>query len=563
MRKRELGVLALVVVATAFGVAAVARADDGPLPRALTAERFNPGSAPSAPTGTGPLSLGGLLTSSGYICGPTTGVGSDATNVNTDCDGLVSPHNETSIAVNPTDTSNIIGGANDYQLIVTNGGTIKETVDSRAHVSFDGGNTWSEYAVPFREYNATGDPALAFDADGRAYYSTLGFRFSQGSAPTSISADVLVSHSTDNGKTWSVPSRVGQGRGTFTSVSQASLDKEYVTAWGHGNAIVTWSNFTSGPGGSYISSPIYDSVTHDGGQTWSTPQEISGSAPFCIGDALGGDANGCDQNQFSVPVFSGGAIYVAFEDTANTTTFSDQYLVVQVDPATGSRTTGPFKVADLVDGLDAYPFDLVGRQTYQDSQFRTNSGGNITADPTNPAHLAVVWSDMRNSVLPAPTDPYSAVTNSDVIVSQSFNRGQTWSPPVALTLPKDQFQPWGAYDASGRLRIGTFDRSTDPANHRYDYSLATETAPGALTFSTTPVSTASSEPTRDDRWFARTVNPAFPRATAFLGDYSNITVVPGTTTVAAYWTDMRLENCWALAPGCGLHGEDAFFARVP
>ena len=37
--------------------------------------------------------------------------------------------------------------------------------------------------------------------------------------------------------------------------------------------------------------------------------------------------------------------------------------------------------------------------------FRTWAAGNITADPTNPAHLAVVWSDMRNSVTPAPTEP--------------------------------------------------------------------------------------------------------------------------------------------------------------
>jgi hypothetical protein len=559
MKRKGLSVLVLVVVATAFGVAAVARADDGPLPRAVTAERFNPGSAPSAPTGTGPLSLGGLLTASGYICGPTTGVGSDAANVNTDCDGLVSPHNETSIAVNPTDTSNIIGGANDYQLIVTNGGTIKETVDSRAHVSFDGGTTWSEYAVPFREYNATGDPALAFDADGRAYYSTLGFRFAQGSAPTSISADVLVSHSTDEGKTWSVPSRVGQGRGTFTSVSQASLDKEYVTAWGHGNAIVTWSNFTSGPGGSYISSPIYDSVTHDGGQTWSTPQQISGSASFCIGDALGGDANGCDQNQFSVPVFSGGVIYVAFEDTANTTTFSDQYLVVQVDPATGSRTAGPFKVADLVDGLDAYPFDLVGRQTYQDSQFRTNSGGNIAADPSNPSHLAVVWSDMRNSTVPADPDPYTAKTNSDVVVSESFDAGRTWSAPVALTISGDQFMPWGAYDASGALRIGYFDRSVDAANHLYGYSLATQTGSAPLTFASQVLTTVSSQPTQEDRWFSgTTVNSAFPHPTQFLGDYSNI-ASDYAGGVVAYWTDMRNTVTFGGRTG---FGEDVFFAHA-
>src|SRR5262245_31368905 len=39
-----------------------------------------------------------------------------APNVNTDCAPTAGPHNETSIAVNPTNPNNIIGGANDYQL---------------------------------------------------------------------------------------------------------------------------------------------------------------------------------------------------------------------------------------------------------------------------------------------------------------------------------------------------------------------------------------------------------------------------------------------------------------
>jgi hypothetical protein len=59
------------------------------------------------------------------------------------------------------------------------------------------------------------------------------------------------------------------------------------------------------------------------------------------------------------------------------------------------------------------------------------------------------------------------------------------------------------------------------------------------------------------------VNGSFPNATAFLGDYSNIAAVPGTSSgIVAYWTDMRLENCWGLTSGCGRTGEDAFFGSV-
>src|SRR5262249_57571248 len=132
----------------------------------------------------------------------------------------------------------------------------------------------------------------------------------------------------------------------------------------------------------------------------------------------------------------------------------------------------------------------------------------------------------RNSTLPAPTNPYKATTNSDVIVSQSYDRGQTWSSPAALALAGDQFMPWGAYDTSGKLRIGFFDRSVDPANHKYGYTLATERTGGSLSFTKAVISTVDSDPTTGDRWFARNVNPAFPHATAFLGDYSNIAPPP-------------------------------------
>jgi hypothetical protein len=197
-----------------------------------------------------------------------------------------------------------------------------------------------------------------------------------------------------------------------------------------------------------------------------------------------------------------------------------------------------------------------GSQTYQDSQFRSWAVGNIAADPTNAQHLAVIWSDMRNSTLPAPSDPYTAKTNSDIIVSQSFNAGATWSAPVVLATPNDQFQPWGAYDASGKLRIGYFDRSYDPANHKYGYTLASETTWGSLNFLPSQLTTVLSDPTRDTRWFSgRTVNQDFPHPTTFLGDYSGIAASP-SGGVVALWTDLRLTTTFGTRTGTS---EDAFY----
>jgi hypothetical protein len=321
------------------------------------------------------------------------------------------------------------------------------------------------------------------------------------------------------------------------------LDKEYIAAWGNGNAIVTYGDFRVGQKGRFISAKIYASVTHDSGATWSTPHVISGSL---------------DEAFVSTPVVDGTSIAVSFLNTTDLATGRDDYEVVKVSPTTGLALGAPVKVATVIDGATDYPIAF-GRQTYQDSLFRSWAAGNIAADPTNAAHLAVVWSDMRNSTTPAPADPYTAVTNSDVIVSQSIDGGATWSAPVSLLLNGDQFMPWGAYDSNGILRIGYFDRSADAANHLYNYSVATETGSGTLAFTSAAVSTVASDPTQGDRWFAATVSESFPHATSFIGDYSNIAAT-ADGHVVAYWTDLREDATFA---GVTRKGEDAFFAAAP
>ena len=69
---------------------------------------------------------------------------------------------------------------------------------------------------------------------------------------------------------------------------------------------------------------IFGSVTHDGGQTWSTPQVISGSL---------------DEAFVSMPVVAAdGRIFVSFLNTTDLATGRDDYEVVEVDPATGRRS---------------------------------------------------------------------------------------------------------------------------------------------------------------------------------------------------------------------------------
>ncbi|MEK6570451.1 MAG: sialidase family protein, partial [Bacteroidota bacterium] len=104
------------------------------------------------------------------------------------------PQNETSIATNPLDILNLVGGANDYR---ENGGG-----DAGYYYSLDGGRTWRDGILPNVKPTpntfaaSSGDPALAFDASGNVYYSYIWFE------RASYRNGIFVNRSTNGGQTW-------------------------------------------------------------------------------------------------------------------------------------------------------------------------------------------------------------------------------------------------------------------------------------------------------------------------------------------------------------------------
>lgn len=496
------------------------------------------------------------------FCTDGTAFGS---NVRVNCDSTKLPHNEVTIAVDPTNPNHLVAGSNDYEIYFV-GATIVERIVAGSYVSSDGGATWTTGHVPPGGFTFTGDPAVAFNRKlGLVHYAVIAFQGGQGGG--FADASVQVSTSSDGGVTYGAPVVVTLGTGgtrvtIFNDKPFIAVDSNPASSH-YGRLYVTWTRFLFGAFGQYLGSPIMLSRSDDGGRTFSAAMEISGSsATFCANPFVPANAGRCNEDQFSSPVVaSGGTLYVAFEngELVGAPNFRDQYLVVKSSDG-GATFQGPSQaVGAMTDGLNDYPMNVDGRQNLSNSQFRVNSAGNLAADPTSPSTLYVTFSDNRNGGLTG--DFHTVTTNTDVFVVRSTNGGMTWSGPLPVktgsVANNDQFYPWGAVDSTGRLLVAFKDRSYDSANVMYGETLASSSTQGS-SFTSKEVDTGLSNP-NDSRWF--TNGGTTHGKTTFLGDYEGLDV--GSDGVAhPIWTDMRVAAFTTVPPGRGHNTQDVFTVAV-
>ena len=386
------------------------------------------------------------------------------------------PQDETSIAVNPLKPDNVLASSNDYRLGFGGSG-----FDARS----DKGKNFYDLIKPFPtvptahdHFDGGGDPAVAFDSEGTAYYADLHFNRDDDDS------GIYVARSTNGGFTWSRPCtpiplnatdanaacggngdprQPGDGRVIYTkdndSVVNGSVpfnDKNYM-AVGPRPAGVTPVCFTPvsraptpcaegvvGPDRIYVTwsifgadVKIYLSYSDDRAHSWSPPVAITGSAPFCAFGA----GNACDSNQGSQPIVqpTNGHLYVLFANF--NTNDENQYLVVRSTDG-GQTFAGPFFISPLFDVN--YPAaggpsatrnrpdctargQQGGRTVLTNSCFRLNARGAIAVDPRGGAYaddLYVVLADNRNGT--------RVSTNTDITLFKSTDGGVTWRGPTQV-----------------------------------------------------------------------------------------------------------------------------------
>jgi hypothetical protein len=477
-----------------------------------------------------------------------------------DCDGEV-PHNETTIAVNPSNPNHAIGGFHSYQLNFL-GATLVAHIVGTTSVTFDGGQSWHLTAPRINPYQFTGDPALTFDARGRIYFANIADHEGPGGSFTGPS--VVVAHSDDGGLTWSTQVTVARGFGAVTPGRFLGRlvfnDKEFIAADSSATSpfrnrvYVTWSTFVEAfnPARALIRVPIVESHSDDG-VNWSRPREISGFSPACSA-ALFGRPNECDLNQDSYPVVApGGKVYVSFENF--NTPAENQVLVVSSSNG-GATWSNPVKVDDLFD--INFPQNSDARDTLTGCALRYSVKANTAADPSDATGntVYVVWADNRNGG-PTANDP----TNTDVFLGRSTDGGLSWQVHNIDDSANDQFYPWVAVASDGRVDVGYMDRkySEGQAECKYGFTLARlrfDDSGNIASLSNDRVDTGLSD-AGHSRWFSLPTNPS----TLFIGDYNGIAIGSDGTTWS-FWTDQRNVVLNPPSPQRN-HGQHAVGAVTP
>jgi hypothetical protein len=463
-------------------------------------------------------------------------------NIRVDQDLSDFPHDETAIAVNPRNPKNIVAGANDYRLGYGSSGF---------YSSQDGGRTWYDGIIPVPSWPdgdvpaGGGDPVTLFDSNGTAYYVGLAF-----DRATDRSA-IVVSRSTNNGKTWSRPSFTTRDGVAVANLKKVDPSVFHDKEWGaidttagkansHPNRLyITWTRFEAAPLAQ--ASPIYEVHSDDGARTFSTPHEISGSSTLCDYQTGGTVARRCGDNQPSWPVVGpSGTVYVFFRN--QDTPAANQFLMVKSTDG-GVSFGDPVKVADDFDinypmGRTTRPDcaargQSAGRRVLSNSCFRVNSYGGPAVAPDGTLYL--VWSDNRNG--------NNVHSDTDIFLAKSTDGGASWSDAIRVNQDplgsgKDQFFPWPAVAPDGTVYVVFHDRRLDTTSTVTAYGVAISPPGNYLVDTWVASSNDRGESWKDFRVSDVSSNFDFGfRGGIFLGDYTGIAA---TREVAyPFFTDAR------------------------
>ncbi|MBO3752223.1 exo-alpha-sialidase [Streptosporangiaceae bacterium NEAU-GS5] len=512
-----------------------------------------------------------------------------------DLHGRGQSQNETYVAINPSNSSQVVASYNDYR-----------RGDGTCGVSYsgDGGSHWADSTTPngftrgatfgaAREYwDGAGDTSVAWDSRGNVYLSCQQFKRGLGvtNNPDASSAFYLYRSTGTGGASFNFAGRPVAELNDVAGTGAALLDKQlmtvdhYTTSPFRDRVYVTWTLFAA-DGTAYI----YGAYSADYGETFSAPVLISSDSVSC-GNTFGiaTPLGRCNVNQFSQPaVGPDGALYVTwanFNTTAATPADNHQQILLARSTNGGASFSPPVKVGDYFDlpdcptyqnGADPGRACVVEKGATNNSIFRATNYPYVAVDPKNASHVVVTYGSYinRNSresnactpqgfTGPLGNPLYDGVKNggcnNDIVISESTNAGTSFTGTAtdvrALASVTDRprqrstDQYWQGLDFSpnGKLVVTYYDRQYGDDN--------------VTGFSDISLSVRSGSSFNADRVTSSSMPPPTQFGGVFYGDY--IQVAATQNSAFPVWSDTRTVAGF-LCPGTGTPGVPPAVCTAP
>lgn len=546
--------------------------------------RPRPNGSALRPTGDKTATSKAALPANAARIGTSIKVNQDQLNdTDHDMHGRGQAQNEPWISVDPTNHNRVIASYHDYR-----------RGDASCGVSYssDGGRRWKDSTIPDQFvrgtafgnkdryfFQAGGDPGVAWDSRGNAYYACGMFNRGAGTTPSKdLSTGLYVYRSTGTGgATWNFAGKPVAEQPDLQGAGLDEEDRQLIAIDTNPRSrfrdriYVTWTRIGQ-DGTAYILA----SHSTDYGQSFSKPVVVSRDSGMCTfqHDAPT-PAGRCNENQGSHPVVGPDGTLLVFYNNYNTPvgTKDNRFQIFASRSTDGGETFAPpVKVGDFYDFPDCMNYQgqnpdngcVPEKGQGKNSIFRAANYPQGAVDPTNPNHIVVSYgsyinrhSNEQSGCTPEGFDPpsnarttygplYQGVKNggcnNDIIVATSTDGGLTFDGgtvdvrrmPSAATGRQettDQFFQGLSISPRGILTIAYYDRQYGN-NERSGYSDITLTV-------------IKEKRSRNVRVTSSSMPPPTQMSPPYFGDI--IRVATTDTVAMPVWVDTRRDALFLCA----------------
>ena len=374
------------------------------------------------------------------------------------------PVNDTPVAVNPANSSQVATGGNDYNCATLQG----------FYASGNGGASFHHkcLAIANSSYTGGGDPVVAYDHTNNLFVGGIDCL-----TASCASTVIVIAKSTNNGVSFAAPIVAVNPLFPGGLADKPWLAIDTNTGSPHLNTLyISTTQFDTNS-----NSSIAMSHSANGGTTWSPPVALDSLQTFPSVDQFSDIAIGKD-----------GTVYVTWlRCTSNGSGCGDTSASMMFSKSSdgGNTWTAPSLITTV---LLAPNFCGAFFGCLPNSFERVSNVPVIGVDNST-THAGYLYVAMYS---------YHTITSQMLVqVVHSTNGGSIWSAPVAVapsTATGDEFFPWLSVSSTGLVGVSWLDRRNDPSNLSYMTYAATST-PGGTSFSSNnfQIAAAASNPLND------------------------------------------------------------------